>query len=1101
MKAWLSEFLFVRECFTGSTGKPLYSYHVTLEEFQALKRLLTLNLNFALYPIRGKHWSAMYCLFIAERFRRDYGNDEGDWSWEWAEKPLGCNFTQSQRSEFVTYGLESYWKRPIRRTEKGRNFIGSLFLEGGLPWPLIKSETHGFGRVIRKSLKNYHSNKASLGTTSDLIANFESDLPYTFRNLDTRGLLAGVVDQLMYLAGKYPTLKQEPHPVVYLDQTESSWKKEFPLPLNEANAESLITDWLRDASKRHEENEATKETLTGFDCIHSLLGDIKENWGLQAQLIIPTSLTIPVDISLLSSTRLEMVFYEGKALIARGSIVYGEIHEEKVLKIRLPKTPIVLDRQRHSEPLFLVLMDSGSPIHKQEFENSSIDFDNAPICFETGNDQKTLLSNASCSLRQPEVLVRLPSNADLTPAENTETKYIQSDGVHWIVIKEDTTVFLGSDKFRIRLNHPSVVQSLSLTGIPSEFDSLPHTLFLGWPTLSNKSHEGIVSEYIGGVRTNHSKNGRVGSFNYSVKNEEGDVLFRRKFGVIPSDLKIRLFSGDGYSPARIEVFGGKHYNLAIVDENIRSRKDLTQSSSIFSLLYDGKEPPSRFNLTISDAESAAPVTVRLPFPYQGARLLDANKNILETNNVILEDLIGLSISLFSVGDTQSFHLRMELVNSGIKTSVHLDYKLFKSGDAPLSVNLFAYQNDLLQMLAAVDSQDAHIKLTVESSKRRLMTLNIKRYNGYAKKDNSDVFTVYDLVTDLIASGARLSAMLLSDPKQAPVELEELTSQGVSTGRFTVTSAMYNDGPWILYPAAESKIKFRPCLFLGYPSLNDTSGKQHASSLHDAARLYHPHSNPYVIDKQIAEMGGDLDHSGWQYLDDLRRKFAHLPLSTFESWLSLSQNPSTLAVSIFRLEVDEAFSDRMRDELAIIWESIPLPTWSQAYKSFEQRLVGMGLPEFVIEGIIDNRKLILTNIVPGFEHVQHYLSSGNNAVLTSFPPAVALPIWRNILHDNYENTIWPGYLNSELSAWIEEQDLPIEVKALPLEENEDSVVYLPVFMAYVTSGKANINDLQMNSTLAELRFFIRKISDFDRAAWYRPAHALLTSYLLNKNDKD
>lgn len=177
MKAWLSEFLFIRECFAGPTGKPLYSYHVTFEEFQSLKNKLIANIRFATDPIKGKHWAELYCLFVAERFRRDYGAEEGSWSWEWADKSLGCDFKQGLRSELISYGLESFWKRPIRRTEKGRNFIGSLFLEGGLPWPLIKSETHGFGRVIRKGLKNYHSNKASLGTTSDMVITEELNGP------------------------------------------------------------------------------------------------------------------------------------------------------------------------------------------------------------------------------------------------------------------------------------------------------------------------------------------------------------------------------------------------------------------------------------------------------------------------------------------------------------------------------------------------------------------------------------------------------------------------------------------------------------------------------------------------------------------------------------------------------------------------------------------------------------------------------------------------------------------------------------------------------------------------------------------------------------
>lgn len=58
---------------------------------------------------------------------------------------------------------------------------------------------------------------------------------------------------------------------------------------------------------------------------------------------------------------------------------------------------------------------------------------------------------------------------------------------------------------------------------------------------------------------------------------------------------------------------------------------------------------------------------------------------------------------------------------------------------------------------------------------------------------------------------------------------------------------------------------------------------------------------------------------------------------------------------------------------------------------------------------------------------------------------------------------------------------------------DAVTYLPIFMAFVTAGRANITDLP--ATPAYLKFAIRLVSDFDRQGWFIPAHALIVSYLL------
>ncbi|MGA6403360.1 hypothetical protein [Pseudomonas aeruginosa] len=73
-----------------------------------------------------------------------------------------------------------------------------------------------------------------------------------------------------------------------------------------------------------------------------------------------------------------------------------------------------------------------------------------------------------------------------------------------------------------------------------------------------------------------------------------------------------------------------------------------------------------------------------------------------------------------------------------------------------------------------------------------------------------------------------------------------------------------------------------------------------------------------------------------------------------------------------------------------------------------------------------------------------------------------------------------------------------MKALSLVEFTDAVAYLPIFMAFVTAGKARITDLP--ATPAYLKFAIRLVSDFDRQGWFVPVHALMVSYLLASQDE-
>lgn len=1102
MKAWLSEFLFVRQYFSGVTGKPLYSYLVEFGEYQKLKSILMANQSAAFHPVKGMHWAAIYCLYIAERFRRDYGENSGEWSWEWADSMLGCQFNHQQHTRLVEFGLD-YWQRPIRKSTTGRNLLGSLFLEGGLPWPLVKSETHGFGRVIRYGLKHFHDHQAVLGNTSDLVAHSERYLPHTFQNLDTRLLLAGVIEQLMFIADKHPNLKQESNPISYLDRVEPNWRRDFPLPLNEANAPSIINDWLRDASHRQAEKKTADVEQKNFLCEHLLLGDIREYWQIQTELLLPERFSFGIPNDQLTSTRFEVVFYEGEKLIARSGVVYGQVNGNS-FEVRFPKQRVRLQRSNVEEPISLALLDNGSLIAQQLFDNSALDLSDSPLIFEREGDEKRLLCTATCNTENSEVLVRVPPEARYTPKSSVVIQHMEKSGALWLLVSDHLDIIAADDLFTIRPNSNQKYGFIRLDGNLLTYDSIPKTVFKGWPKVlsaDGKRSSSPLQEYANGKRLCNSAPypERAGVFHYVIKGQSGETLLRRRFGVLPTGFDFTLFASDDKKPARLHVTGYGTCTVHVYAAHTKVVEEFSNNGKSYQLHNDWPETPSVFFLEVKSTDNVEPVRLCIPFPYMGARLLDDKNKVIDYRHLVLDQLFGKRVALFAARQDQVFYLRLKLI-APENINIKHDYSLVKPGDKPLSISLFAYQNDIRQMMAAVKSQDAYMELTIETPQQRLLTLYVKRYNGEIKQNDDNSFITYELDSGKIASEAKVVAMLLSDPKRKPLELTERKTQGIGTGRFQVCVEMQKASPWLLYPHTESSIHFRPKLFIpDLPAKIEVSISE-PHSLHEAARLFHPKANPHVIDQQITGMATDLDHSGWQYLDDLRKNYSHLPLSTFESWLSLSNCYPALAVSLFRLEVDEPFSDRMRDELAIIWECIPLQIWSDAYKAFEAWLIETGLPDHYRKIMLQNRKCVLRKVVSGFEEMAGYFETGDTEKLPCIPPELVLPGWRDQLIDTHENTIWPNELKSKLANWIERQELPPLVKALPTGEKYDAVIYLPIFMAFVTAGKVSVNDISPELPLPALKFFIRKLSDFDKTAWYAPTHALLASYLL-ANHKD
>lgn len=1089
-KAWLSELLLNRELFKGPNGRPLYSYQLTESEYASLRDLLKQHLQRSDNPAHLLHLGACFCLFVSEQYRRNYNRS---WSWSGAETELGVQLNPADHATLTQKGLD-YWQRPVRRRESRHDWLGTLFAEGGLPWPLVQDDRHGFGRAVKRGIKHFFRTEGNRRTTSDLMSDFEEDLPLAFQTLETRQLLAGIVDQLMYLVENYP-LKDQQDPAGYLDNAAPYWSGAFPIPLDETNARRLINDWLRDAGQKRQERKEALERARDFTCEHVLQG-VLPAWVIRTELILPQHTTFTIDLTQLSSTRLDVAYYEGEHILARGGAVYGQLSGDN-LQVRFSNTQVTLERRHMSEPVTMRLLDNGRVVHRFQFEDSAIDFQYTPLVFERRAERWQLAGTSSCSLSGDKALIRLPLGFELNAELDSATEIVlDREAGHWVEVTADISLHFKDDVYRIELNQAQCeVLKPALIGNQAQYDSNPTTIFLGWPSLDLP--EGFIYgrdelvEFANGQQLDTlRRSGFYGLVSYSLRSKSGKTLLQRRFAVLPREFSLGLSPGIQGQPARITLKSAQQLDCRIVSDSLNCRPLPDVQANGFLLQHDSQRPPASFVLELGTEGNQQAIQLRLPYPYQGARLLDTNLQPISSRELSLSELLGHRVALASgQPQGQSFFLVLELVSESALRPQRV-YEV-RVGQDPVQLSLYSYQNDILQMLGAVDEQDAFIKLHVETE-QRLLSLNIRRYNGRLAWQGQDVFAICDISSPNVLDTAQVEAMLMSDPKQTSLVLAERTSQDVGTGLFEIPNALQRRGPWLIYPSQDSTIQFRPALYA-----SNTLGIEMVSevgSLHRATEVFHPERNPEVINQQIAAMAEDFGHSGWQYLADLKQHFAHLPLSSFESWKALSRQPRATALAVLRLEMDEAFCNRVRDELAVIWEATPLRLWAEVYQYFLRSLHELGLPEVLIRNLEENRASVLRAVVSGFDHVDDYLHTGKCASLTKVPPEAALPIWCGQLRQVHgSNSRWPTELSSELGSWISHQQLPEQLKTLSTTGYANAVIYLPIFMAFVTAEKARLNDLSV--PLPYLKFAIRMLADFDRQNWFNPVHALMVSYLL------
>ena len=319
MKAWLAEFLLVRGFYSGPEGKPLYSYQVTAEELKTLESLLRCNLAMAVDAVYRGNWAACYCLYVAERYRRYYDGGSGGWSWHEFDTLIDLAVSHQEKAKIVESGLVRYWKRNILVSDNGRDLLGSLFAEGGLPWQLVQTENHGFARAVRRGLKHMYSSSRSEQSVSDLLTMHEGELPQAFQTLQTRQLLAGIVTQLVDLA-ETPDLEGQTDAAVFLDQKDPEWRKAFPIPLDESNARTLVNDWLVFAGRSKKERKQIVEKSRWFTCDHYKVSNADE-LRLAAIIHLPQEKEFQVDRNLVNSTRFNVLLYEGDQLLTSVGVV------------------------------------------------------------------------------------------------------------------------------------------------------------------------------------------------------------------------------------------------------------------------------------------------------------------------------------------------------------------------------------------------------------------------------------------------------------------------------------------------------------------------------------------------------------------------------------------------------------------------------------------------------------------------------------------------------------------------------------------------------------------------------------------------------------
>ncbi|WP_417681888.1 STY4851/ECs_5259 family protein [Pseudidiomarina aquimaris] len=1106
-KAWIKEFLFTRELFQGPQGEPLYSYQVTAGEFQELIELLA-HANLDKHPPKGlpDYTGAAFCLLVAEYYRRKY---TGEFAVKPIEDLISQKISQQDRAQLTLGGL-AFWRREPLKTESRISYLGSLFAEGGLPWPLLNSDTHGFGRAIRRGIGIYYKIAALDKSLTSLMLEHQDELPQVFRNIHTAKLLSGIVERLTKLTETYP-LREVKNPAEYLDEHAKGWNKDFPIPLDIENGRRLINDWLRQAEKsRHRsalEKKRQAELLSEFtsDNYFQL-----SNRGVDvtSEVVIPRELKIKRSEHEITSTRFEPLIYEGNRLIFRGSPIYASLdQQQECIQLAFKRTRIEVKRSDCAEPLTFKLVSHGSIIFNRTIENSLLDLDASPLFLTEQADRWYIAGSDSCSIAESSARLWLPKQCQFGQGESA-AKLIQvyDFGTLYELSSSALITNDNNDEFEIQLCTAQPRSFIRVIGHETNWSTLPITTYFEFPKLNLSDDANFALEdlriFVNDRRVlnlNHLSNiyGRV---QLVIKDNLDKTLFRRTFGVVPHDLKIQTRPARAETPAFIKLMTSARCkvtpnvangaaNYAFIDE---------LDAGEFSLTTRDNKAPVSFHVDVCSDTGSEPVTLRVPFPVAGARIITPDGEAFEGTSLLLDGLLGHRIQLTNSSDKrQRFSIALNVMSKG-QVKYQKDDVVFVE-HLPIEISLFGMHREITKLLGNLSDQDAVVQLVIQLGQSILKRVVIQRYNAYLERDGHELVTK-DYDGNDVRAPITLRAINISNPEQQALSIEPILSAETPTGRYAMDKLIDSATTWIVHSNADSELKVRPYVQPGdgVESLVESADLEALTSLHSACNFFHPIERPSLIREQIEKMATDYNHSGWDYLSILKQKYGHLPLSSFEAWRALGRNSDALALAVFRLELDSTFCERISDELAVVWEFTPVDTWRAARTLFANAIMKLGVPESYVDITVREREVALKDIVSAFEYLTEYLQTGDAQTVRQFPYEMIILGWYQELRRFFaENDNWPIDLSHELKAFVMKSNLGDGFKQVSNIGYTDAVVYLPMFVACVTAGLTGPKSLCVPTS--QLKFAMTNLSDFGREMWFRPVHAATTAYLIAKTN--
>jgi hypothetical protein len=841
-----------------------------------------------------------------------------------------AQFSPQLRSEFVSRGL-SFWQ--LSPLDKGKAFIGAIVVNGGIPMRLL---AHGDGPValvmsqVLKLASRYH-----WGNTQVLDAVNERLLllPNAYRQPQIAELLARFVDAALHLKEEYQ-LEGVTDPVARLDSALPEWRRRFPVSLESEAAQALLTGLVREAAAQGTgsahglfmaERRLVPDPGTGCFTLESHLTypgrvpaqDLATLFGLHDLERVPRHFTIDLEAG-------------ARQPCTEGRLVLGSADPVAVLNVR----KWVLRNQAARTELQLILRSqAGDQGERCTIEGGSALPEEDPWIFvESEAGYPVLAAAGGARLPHDSAWVALAPGWTIENANEATNEVERVGQLHCpgmatreiFCLRSDTRLISPGLAFRIRLGQvtqPSQIYQWKGMRLP---EARGRSVFRSAhpPRLFRTTEEGLQAiplsdqqwRLIGTQELLPPKEAR-GPVEVRIL-EEGEMVARQRLFMLPQDARIEYSSGQAVGNAKVRLVNWGPVDLAPnTPANVTAELSKSGTGSFLIDLSAHGAPPAEFRVSVRWPGRNTELTLTLPYPVSGGRFLRADGAVMQDHETVtLRELIGMRLQIFDTNPDQPkrYEVQLTLGSGRQQVSTRLPVPMLP-GVGRAELRLLDYQQQIESLLGLFDDLDAKVRISLLAGGQSSCEIRVGRYtttlhseDGHVRVPEAELGLIP--VDDLAST--RVLACPLTQPHVKPHELNPVRSEGVHTGSWAAEGMSQDLAPWLVYPAPDSTVLFRPLVWVEASNKAeapdaDSDSVAEVTNLPDAMSLADPERRWSSMHSALKAMSEDHRHESWPLIDGLWQTFHHLPLTALDVWRMLAKQPKAILSFLLLTELDEA----------------------------------------------------------------------------------------------------------------------------------------------------------------------------------------------------